>query len=225
METADRCRNCSVQSQALCHVLDADALSDFASAGREKRLFRGETLVWQGDREANCATVTKGALKLATLTEDGEERIVGMAYPGDFVGSPFGGPSPVQITALVDSELCLVALEAFRKALANDRVLETELLRRTLDELTAARLDRSRMGGAGARLAGLILNLDARAPVCRAGPDYIELPFSRAEIGQLLDMRIETVSREFGALEETGAIRREGRRGLHILDRDRLRAA
>lgn len=225
MERAERCRNCSVQSRALCHVLDADALAEFSRAGRRRTLARGKTLTWEGDDEAHCATVTKGALKLSAITEDGEERIVGTAYPADFVGSPFEGPSPVQVTALVDSELCLFPKRAFRGAIERDRRLETELLRRTFAELAGARLDRSRMGGAAARLAGLILDLDARASACRPAPDFLDLPFTRAEIGQLLDLRIETISRELGALEEAGAVRREGRRGLHILDRERLRAA
>lgn len=224
------CSDCLVRNRALCQVLDAPALQQFAASGRRERLPRGRTLTWQGDEDGVCATLTRGALKLSVVDADGSERVTGLAFPADFVGTPFPGAATMQISALTDCDICVFPRRAFARALNENRKLETELLRRTLGALDEARLSQTRSGSAPARvrLAALLLHLLGRgAAGCAANPDpnRLELPLSRGEIGQLLDLRIETISRELGALEADGIIARDGRRGLRILDRSGLQAA
>ncbi len=43
-----------------------------------------------------------------------------------------------------------------------------------------------------------------------------ELPLTRGEIGNMLGLTIETVSRKLGELEDMGAILREGKRGIAL---------
>ena len=49
-----------------------------------------------------------------------------------------------------------------------------------------------------------------------------ELPLTRGEIANMLGLTIETVSRKLGELEDTGAIQREGKRGIIIHDAEML---
>jgi CRP/FNR family transcriptional regulator len=221
------CADCVVRNRAICRALDAESLAEFSRSGRRRRLKAGETLRWQGDEDAPCATVISGAVKLSVVEEDGDERIVGLGLPSDFVGSPFDEASEITTTALTDCEVCLFPRNAFSAALESNRDLETELLKRTMADLKAARMSRSRSAAlpARARIAALLLDLKTRGQGCAAtvDPDYLELPLTRGEIAQFLDLRIETVSREFGALEEAGLIARQGRRGLRFLDEDGLR--
>ncbi|MEM8827399.1 MAG: Crp/Fnr family transcriptional regulator [Pseudomonadota bacterium] len=230
-ETPAQCADCLVKNRAICHVLDAEALARFAASGRRRHVAAGETVQWQGDDDGVCATLTSGALKLSLVTETGEERVVGTAYPPDFIGSPFAGAASMEVTALIDSELCVFSRAAFSESLDRNRALEQELLRRTMAELERSRLDDSRLAslGAGPRVAALLADFSKRTPAgCDAGdPDagWLRLPLSRGEIAALLDLRIETVSRELGALERAGVVQRRGRRDVRILDMAALTAA
>lgn len=206
-------------------MLDSDALTRFARAGRRRKLKPGETVEWQGDEDRICATLAKGVLKLSVVGEDGDTHVVGIAYPPDFVGSPFDGPAEIEVTALTECEVCIFPRRAFLQALGENRRLETELLKRTIGDLERARLDRSRLGSLGAceRLSALLVDLAGRGTAGPPSPGaWFELPLSRGEIAALLDLRIETVSREFGALEAAGVVERKGRRGLRIRDRAEL---
>ena len=49
-------------------------------------------------------------------------------------------------------------------------------------------------------------------------PEAFDLPLTRGEIANMLGLTIETVSRKLGELEDMGAIRREGKRGIALLD-------
>ncbi len=229
MEKASACTGCDVRTQAICHVLGGDALARFADSGRRRSVRKGETVMWQGDQDGACATLTRGALKMVVVNEEGDERIVGTVYPADFVGSPFQSASTVQVTALTDSELCIFSRAAFAEALQQNRPLERELLRRTMADLERTRLDDSRMAslGARARVAALLADLAGRArPGCAIDPDgWLNLPLTRGEMAAMLDLRIETVSREITALESDGIIQRRGRSGLNVIDTRRLQEA
>lgn len=56
---------------------------------------------------------------------------------------------------------------------------------------------------------------------CHLAPHF-ELPLTRGEIGNMLGLTIETVSRKLGELEEMGAIRREGIRGIALCNPELL---
>ena len=48
--------------------------------------------------------------------------------------------------------------------------------------------------------------------------EFVILPMSRQDMADYLGLTIETVSRKLGELEDMGAIRREGKRGIALLD-------
>jgi CRP/FNR family transcriptional regulator len=59
----------------------------------------------EGDDATLVANVIQGTLKLSASTGDGREQIVGVAYPSDFIGRPFGRTTPHSVTALADARL------------------------------------------------------------------------------------------------------------------------
>ncbi|MGB7406406.1 MAG: Crp/Fnr family transcriptional regulator, partial [Pacificimonas sp.] len=163
-------------------------------------------------------------LKLVALEPSGEERTVGAAFASDFVGAPLSDKSPFEVVALVDSDVCIYPRAAFLAALDDDRDLERELLRRTMADLDRARTDGHRPDEpADVRIARLLIDTVTRARQTAVSADtLIDLPLSRQDIADLTGLRIETVSRAFGKLENEGLIAREGRRGLRIVDADGL---
>ncbi len=75
--------------------------------GRRVDVQRGQTLMWEGDDSSLVANVIDGVLKLSTSTADGREQIVGVVYPSDFIGRPFGETTQHSVTALSDARVCL----------------------------------------------------------------------------------------------------------------------
>lgn len=201
--------------------------------GRVQRLSRGATLMWEQEEAPVVANVLEGVLKLSRSTADGREQILGVAYPADFVGRPFGRRMHYQVTAVTDARVCLFPKAAFERFAATHPAMEHELLERALIDLERAHgqlLDLGRKTAAE-RLASFLLDLSQRLAQAQCGPGAatvqplvgMELPLSRQQIGDLLGLAIETVSRTLQKMQAQGAIELVGRRGLVIRDRPLLR--
>ncbi len=189
---------------------------------------RGRTLVWEGEDAALVANVIEGVLKLSISTSDGREQIVGVVYPSDFIGRPFGDRSQYSVTALVDSKVCMFPRSAFDRFAHEHPELERRLLNRTLDELDRARRWMLLLGrkSAAERVASFLIEMSQR--LAETGPDpqipldNFDLPLDRQQIADVLGLTIETVSRQLSAMRAAGVIELPGRRSLSIRDRARL---
>jgi len=220
------CDTCLVRNSAICSVLETDALDELNRIGRRKKVRRGETVIWEGDDAPIVANVIDGMLKLTTATGDGREMIVGITYPSDFIGRPFGASSTNSVTALTDAELCVFTRSSFDGFAKKHPGLEHELLERTLGELDRARSWMLLLGrkSAAERVASFLIEMSKRlgGQACEspAGPaDRFELPLSRQQTADILGLTIETVSRQLGRLRDAGMILTPDRRTIEITDR------
>jgi CRP/FNR family transcriptional regulator len=224
-----RCETCGVRDRALCSGLDDAELAELTRLGVQRRLARGETLIRAGDPPMQCANLQTGVMKIRASTADGAETIVGLLYPGDFVGQPFADSNHHDVVAVTDVELCVFPRGAFERALSDHPRMERLLLERTLAELDRARLGLVRMANAsaGARVAGFVDDIGRRqAPACRpAAMPAFDLPLSRGEMADLLGLTIETVSRQLKRFEAAGVMQLVGRRGVIVRDAPALAAA
>ena len=84
---------------ALCDGLDETALAALHQIGRRRRLRAGQAFGWFGDRASSCANLISGVLKVSRVEADGGIQIVGLLYPGDFVGTLFADRSADTIAA------------------------------------------------------------------------------------------------------------------------------
>ena len=232
------CDTCIVRNRAICAALDHDELSLLNRIGRRRNLVAGESLMWEGEDSILVANVVEGVLKLSTGTEDGREQIVGVVYPSDFIGRPFGPTTFHGVTALTDARVCLFGRSDFDAFARAHPALEHKLLERTLAELDRTRRWMLLLGrkSAGERLASFLLELSERltVPACahvaddlaatESGLSRFTLPFSRQQIADVLGLTIETVSRQFTRLKAEGAIDLPSRREVAIVDRALLEA-
>jgi CRP/FNR family transcriptional regulator len=223
------CETCLVRNRAICSVLDKDALDELNRIGRRKKVRRGETLIWEGDDAPVVANVIDGMMKLTTATGDGREQIVGVTFPSDFIGRPFGASSSNSATALTDAELCVFTRASFDSFAKDHPGLEHELLERTLKELDRAREWMLLLGrkSAGERVASFLLEMSKRlsGQDCSGlviPADRFELPLSRQQTADILGLTIETVSRQLGRLRDAGIVGTPDRRTIDILDREAL---
>jgi len=224
------CDLCVVRNRAICSSLNKDELEVLNSIGRRRTLSAGESLFWEGEDSVLVANVIDGVLKLATGTEDGREQIVGVVYPSEFIGRPFGGTTNHGVTALTEARVCVFNRRDFDAFAREHPGLEHKLLERTLSELDRTRDWMVLLGrkSASEKVASFLLELTERlTPAgCEvsfdASPRRFTLPFSRQQIADVLGLTIETVSRQFTRLKNEGLIDLPSRREVTVLDQEGL---
>ena len=223
------CTQCIVRNRAICAGLETDELAVLGRLGRKQKFSKGQTIFCEGDDAVVVANVIAGVLKVSMSMSDGREQIVGVVFSSDFIGRPFGQQSPHSVTALTDAELCIFSRSTFDSFARQHPELEHKLLRRTLNELDRAHEWMLRLGKKTAteRIATLLLEMSVRlgetgCTVDNGALDAFELPLDRQQIGDVLGLRIETVSRQFSRLKADGVIHLPDRRTVAIRDRARL---
>lgn len=206
---------------ALCDGLGGAALTALHHIGRRRRLSAGQAFGWRGDPASHCANLVSGVLKVSRVEADGDVQIVGLLYPGDFVGALFADHSTDTIAALSDADLCVYPRPALEALLVHHPAAGRLLLRRTMATLAEVRrwmpmLARAR---AEARVAALLLDMARRSAV---EDEAFRLPLSRGAMAEALGLAVETVSRHMTAFQQDGLITLSGLRGVRLLDRVRL---
>lgn len=199
-------------------------LAALADIGRRRVIPRGQIIIWEGDRTGICANLVSGVLKLTAGTEDGREQIVGLLYPGDFVGELFVEEARVSVTALVDAELCFYSRDRFEQVLDRHAALERLLLKRTMDSLREAR-DRLLVLGrrtAEEKVAGFLIEMSDRLSDNGESAREFDLPLGRGEIADALGLTIETVSRQFSRLKADHLIELPSGRRVAVTNREGL---
>lgn len=213
-----RCEACAVRSSAICGSLDLPALDELGRIGRKMQLRPGQALLWEGNEAVLVGNVLEGMLKLSTVTGDGREQIVGIVFPSDFIGRPFGKDSHHTVTALTPATVCVFSRASFDSFAGDHATVESALLRRTLDELDRARRWMMLLGRMSApeRVASLLVEIVER--LGRVDDEPLMLPLSRQQMADLLGLAIETVSRTMTRFEREGLIALPGGRRLRVAD-------
>lgn len=215
------CSTCPVRDNAACAVLTPEERDAMAAAGRTRTLKRGEMLFAAGDEEAACATLISGALKVSAIDQDGNEQILALVHPAGFIGELFAPFAHHDVVALTESRLCTFARGDIEQAINDYPALARALLKRSQADLLASRslLELTGNASAEARLAALLHDFAAAASdsSCHLASEF-DLPLTRGEMGNMLGLTIETVSRKLGELEDMGAIIRKGKRGIAVRD-------
>lgn len=224
------CAQCTVRDTAICQSLSECELNELNTLGRHQILKRGQTMLWQGDESHLVGNVIEGVLKLSVSTIDGREQTLGIMFPSDFIGRPFGPRSSHSVVALTDARICTFRRSGFDEFARRHPDLEHKLLQRTLTELDRTRHWMLLLGkkSASERVAAFLLEMSSRYSAGRdgseTGPIRFELPLSRQDIADLLGLTIETVSRQISGFRDEGIIETPNRRAVTIVDLERLEA-
>ena len=224
----EACATCPVRESAICHTLPADQLEELGRLGRQHAVRKGQTLQWEGEESLLVGNVIDGVVKLSASTWRGRDQTLGIAYPGDFIGRPFGAKSQESVTALTDAHVCTFTRGSFDEFARRHPDLEHGLLQRTLLDLEQARSWILLLGAktASERVAAFVLETACRlvehVPDDADEPISFTLPFTRQEIADVLGLTIETVSRQITELRCKRVIDTSKGRLITILDRAAL---
>lgn len=193
--------------------------------GRHRHLEAGATLIHAGSPMRGLFVAMRGSLKSVAMDADGNEQVIGFHLAGELIGlgALFQGSHRNGVVALVDCDVCEVAVDPFEAALRSVPGAQRGLLRMAGRGIG---LDQDHMEILGHRQAleriSLFLHqLSQRHQRLGLPHLALHLDMSRQEIASYLGVVIETVSRGFGVLQDEGVIAVRGRE-LQILQPHRL---
>ena len=227
------CDSCAVRQKSLCGALTGDEIGRLNAMAVHKRVPAGKVILSDQEAQTSFANVISGVVKLSKTLADGRQQIVGLQFPSDFLGRPFGARIAYDAQAATNVHLCTFSRTQFERLIKEHPGLEHRLFAHTLDELDAAREWMLLLGRKSARekVASLLLMIARRSLsvdcLPRKDTDAIgfELPLSRAEIADYLGLTIETVSRQLTALKTSRVIVLRSQREIQVPDLARLEQA
>ena len=197
---------------------------EVAEVARPTRLSRNQIAYAAGTDVANLLVVHTGRLKITRSTADGQERLVRVLGPGEFVGEAAfltGARPDHTATAMDEASLCVFRHADLARLVTAHPTIAVRMLQtlsRRLGE-TESRLAAATSADVSARLAGYLLGLPGRHS---DGDVEVTLPLAKKDIASLLDTTPESLSRALRRLGDSGMIAQRGARRIVLTDPDGL---
>jgi len=172
---------------------------------------QGEALYAEASPAQGIFTLRSGMVKLVRSTVDGRPRIVRVLRPGDVIGleALAGARYDSDAVALTPVAVCRIPLDVIQKLASRSPRLHTQLMSKWQRALKDADdwLADMNFGTARQRVANLVLKM--RSP----SNHEVSVLFSREDMGAMLDLKFETVSREVSRLVRDGAMAQLDKQG------------
>ena len=210
------CAHCSLQQLCLPAGIGAGDLERLDDIVRRRRpVERGDRLFRAGDPMHAVYVARDGAFKTVSVSEDGEEQILGFHLAGELIGlDALGqGKHRCEAIALTTANVCEVPFSDLTQVAAQLPSLQQQLLRvigRSMNRDTDHREILVRRQ-ANERIALFLHGLSERYRQIGSAHHSFKLPMSREDIARFLGLALETVSRGFTRLQEDGVIAVHGR--------------
>jgi CRP/FNR family transcriptional regulator len=202
----------------------AELIGEFAATRRLRK--PGDYLFRVGSAFQFFFVLSAGFAKCRTIAEDGRERTIGIYLRGDILGldAVATGTHGCDAVALDACEIMAIPYYAVVAGCQRNPELVHEFHRAFSAEI---RRDRDQMLSmmslsAEARVGSFLLEMSMRFASRGFSSDKLRLQLTRQEIGSMLGLQLETVSRAFSRLAKLGLIT-VCLREIVLLDREQLR--
>jgi len=195
----------------------------------------GESIFHQNDKsDESSYTLRKGLIKITKSLPDGRIQIVRVLVAGDLFG--FDGLAGKEYnhtaTALTACEVCRLPLGDLSEIRKNHPEIDSSIVSRIIKNLRQAEDMLLELGAkrASEKLASFLMSLgqsDIRSELNANSNNeiqWVKLPLSRSEIGALLGLTIETVSRFISDWKRKGYIK-ESKGYIQIINAEGLKKA
>jgi len=194
----------------------------FESLTREElalvNLNKSERLFHEGDEIKEFLYLKDGLVKLFKEGKSRHEHIISIAKPLDFIGllSIFSNANYIySITAIEDSSVCFIDLETIKLIIKRNGKFAQSLLEKMSsisDQVLDTRIELNKKQLRW-RIAYILLMFSGQI----YNSNKFDLPISRKELGDLIDMRTENVIRILSEFRKDGILKIEGKT-FEILD-------
>ena len=196
------CRNCGIREMVLFADLNEQDFNLIHAPIDDFAYQPGQALYEASAKALGVFTLRKGMLKLVRLTADGRERVVRVLFPGDVVGLEALATARYDSQAVALSEvfLCRIPLDVIHQLGANSPRLHRKLMEKWQSALKQADdwLAELNFGSARQRVHHFIRKMH------EVSGDGTATLFARDDMGAMMDLKLETVSREVTALVRAG---------------------
>lgn len=198
------CRNCGIREMVLFADLNEHDFGQIHAPIDDMEFCHGASIYDEGSAVQGIFTLRSGMVKLVRSTLDGRQRIVRVLRSGDVVGLEALATARYDsdAIALTSATVCRIPLDVIQKLASNSARLHAQLMhkwQRTLRDADDWLADLN-FGTARQRVGNLVLKM--RSPANHE----VSMLFSREDMGAMLDLKLETVSREISRLVREGAI-------------------
>jgi CRP/FNR family transcriptional regulator len=204
MGTSD-CLTCGMRRLGLFADLIPDDFSLIHALVDNMKFAPGATLFQEGDDAHGIFTLRTGVIKLVRTTADGRQRIVRVLRPGDVAGleALARGRYSADAVALTEVSVCRIPLAVIRGLQQQSPRLNHRLTEKwscALQEADDWLVDIN-YGTARRRVSNFVLKMQG---VVEA--QTVSL-FAREDMGTMMDLKMETVSRQINALVREGTLK------------------
>ncbi len=187
--------------------------------GAPMRFARNTEIYGEEDPADYLYQVVSGVVRTYRMLDDGRRQISAFYLPGDIFGVEAGDVHASSAEAVCDAQILVAKRSAVMARADHERDLSKQLWMLTVRELQ--RIQEHSMlliKSAEERVAGFLLEMAGRSPAGAA----IDLPMCRQDIADYLGLTIETVSRTFTQLVQSGTIGLEKSRRILFRNRAAL---
>jgi len=212
------CQTCAIRPQSIFSDLTDRQLEDIKDFHTNVYTYEaGDMIYMEGDKANYAYTLRKGMVKLTKGLPDGRNQIVRLLKDGDLFGFDGFAQSTYNQSAyaLIDIEVCQLPLAQLSELRRNYPEIDKTMTARWLSHLTQAENMMVELGAKKApeKLASFLFRwCQGKQP-----GEWVELPLTRSEIGDLLGLTIETISRFISDWKRNGFIT-EHKNTIRIVD-------
>ena len=198
------CRNCGIRDMVLFADLNEEDFKLIHAPIDDLIIPAGEPLFQAMSAARGVFTVRQGFVKLVRVTADGRERVVRVLQPGDVAGLEVLATAhyDTDAVALNDVLVCRIPLEVMQQLSANSPRIHKRLMEKWQSALKQADdwLAEINFGTAQQRVRNFVRKMYAVAQ------DGSVMLFGRDDMGAMMDLQLETVSREVATLVRNGVL-------------------
>jgi len=213
--------SCELRNLTFSFLDEAD-VQKVCETREEKSFSKGEIIHLEGDPIRDFKYLKTGLVKLYKTTEEGEEQIITITRPFEFVSNTnifHEETYRYSLSALEDSIVCCIRIELIRELILKNGKFALNLisvLSRTSENIISLSLEIRKRNLAG-RIAFVLLYFSKELYHSR----IFDLPVSRKEIADLISMSSANVIRTFSEFRRDGIINANGRT-IEITDMNKL---
>jgi len=215
------CLSCELRNLAFSS-LEGEDLERICAAREEISYSKGEIIHREGDKIRDFKYLKNGLVKLYKVTETGEEQIITITRPFEFVSNTnvfYEEKYRYSLSALEDSVVCYINIDLIKELIVRNGNFALNLitvLSSTSENIISLGLEIRKRNLAG-RIAFVLLYFSGEIYHSR----IFDLPVSRKEIADLISMSSANVIRTFSEFRRDGIIKTNGRT-IEISDMNKL---
>ena len=217
------CNSCSIRSSVLFAELNEEDFSKIHEPIDDLRFEANSGIYTQGDTAEYVYTLRDGYIKLLHINSDGSGRIVRLVVPGDLFGmeSLLGDSYTHSAAALSNVHLCRIPKRIISSLGEESPRLHRQIVKKWGEALAQSEswFSEINTGRIEVRLARFFLR------VAKVSGDMAVAPvFKREDMGLMMDVKFETISRALASMADQGIISNVSRLSIQIPSIEKLKA-